>query len=223
MHISIGRLKTIAELNTPEFHLNKPNRVDVPILIIDDEDVPNIEELKSHRYNITHTKDIDQIESTAPFEIIVCDIRGVGKKFGSKFEGAHIISEIRNFYPFKIINAYTAYTFDPSYNRFLKQADDVFKKDADIDEWVTLLENSIDLAINPVHKWRKISNYLQSRDIAMSDLALLEHQYVKLMQKKIKLDTFPGRKLNRNLSQENKDVIQSFLTSLIIKIIFGQL
>ena len=143
MYFTIGKPKNVNVLNTADYQFSKPKRSDVPIVIIDDQDVPYIEDLRYNGFNVMHIKDIDQIDSIKGFEIIICDIRGIGKKFKSNFEGAHIISEIRRVYPFKIIIGYTAYTFDPTYNKYLSLADDVFKKDIDIDEWITHLDSII--------------------------------------------------------------------------------
>jgi hypothetical protein len=221
MYVLVGNPKSASDLNTAGYQLTKPQRSDVPIVIIDDQHVPYIEDIRYNGFNVMYINDLDQIQSIKGFEIIICDIKGVGKKFSSKFEGAHLISEIRRVYPFKIIIGYTAYTLDASYNQYLSLADDIFKKDIDLDDWITHLDNAIELAINPIYKWKKISNYLQANNIKTMDLVRLEDEYVRLIQRKISLDSFPSRKLRNNLSEETKGIIKSFLNSLIIKLIFN--
>ncbi|MCJ7449138.1 MAG: hypothetical protein MUO72_15775 [Bacteroidales bacterium] len=221
MYILVGKPKSANDLNTASYQLTKPQRSDVAIVIIDDQHVPYIEDLRYNGFNVMYINDLDQIESIKGFEIIICDIKGVGKKFKSKYEGAHLISEIRRVYPFKIIIGYTAYTLDASYNQYLSMADDIFKKDIDLDDWISHLETAIELAINPIYKWKKISNYLQMNNIKTMDLVRLEDEYVRLIQRKISLDSFPSRKLRNNLSEEAKGIIKSFLNSLIIKLIFN--
>lgn len=88
------------------------------ILIIDDNDFLPEEYLKSNGFQIQHKKDIDTIKDVEPYEIIMCDISGVGKKLGYAKEGAFIIREIHANYPDKRIIAYTSYTFDADYNQF---------------------------------------------------------------------------------------------------------
>jgi len=220
MYVLIGKPKTAHDLNTADYQLTKPNRSDVPIVIIDDQHVPYIEDLRYNGFNVMYINDLDQIESIKGFEIIICDIKGVGKKFKSRYEGAHLISEIRRVYPFKIIVGYTAYTFDASYNQYLSLADDIFKKDIDIDDWIAHLDNAIDLAINPIYKWKSIRNYLLNNNIKTIDLVRLEDEYVRLIQRKIKLDSFPSKRLRNDLSEEIQFIIKSFLNSLIIKLIF---
>lgn len=87
--------RTISELDSPT-HINFVSlRPRIRLLIIDDDDFPYMECLRRHGYSPTHVKDIDNIIDVEPYEIILCDIQGVGKKFGSRFEGAHLISEIK--------------------------------------------------------------------------------------------------------------------------------
>jgi len=221
MYILVGKPKSASDLNTASYQLTKPKRSDVPIVIIDDQHVPYIEDLRYNGFNVMYINDLDQIESVKGFEIIICDIKGVGKKFKSKFEGAHVISEIRRVYPFKIVIGYTAYTLDASYNQYLSLADDIFKKDIDLDDWISHLDTAIELALNPIYKWKKISNYLLTNSIKTMDLVRLEDEYVRLIQRKIRLDSFPSKKLSNNLSDETKGIIKSFLNSLIIKLIFN--
>ena len=221
MYLLLGNPKSASDLNTASYQLTKPKRSDVPIVIIDDQHVPYIEDLRYNGFNVMYINDLDQIESVKGFEIIICDIKGVGKKFRSKYEGAHLISEIRRVYPFKIIIGYTAYTLDASYNQYLSLADDIFKKDIDLDDWISHLDTAIELAINPIYKWKNISNYLQTNSIKTMDLVRLEDEYVRLIQKKISLGSFPSRKLSNSLSEETKGIIKSFLNSLIIKLIFN--
>lgn len=219
MYITLGKPKSIQDLNTASYQLSKPRRSDIPMIVIDDEDVPYLEDIRFHGFNLSHFKDIEQIESVNGFEIVLCDIRGIGKKFNSKFEGAHIISEIKRVYPFKIIIAFSAYTFDPSYNKYFKLADDILKKDIEIDEWVERLDEAIEMAINPIYKWEKIKTYLQTQRINPFDLIGLEDEYVRLFQKRISLGSFPSRKIKGNLSEDAKRVLQSFLTSLVFKLL----
>lgn len=149
MFLHIGEPKSIKDLNKPSLKLNKVDRIKVPILVIDDNEFEYLEHLKKHRFDVTYFSDIPSIESAKEYEVILCDINGVGKIFDSKYEGAHVISELNKKYPFKTIIAYTGYTHDPTYNKFFRLADYVFKKDLDGDEWVDNLDDAIESAVNP--------------------------------------------------------------------------
>ena len=101
MFLHIGEPKSIEDLNKPSLKLNKIDRIKVPILVIDDNDFEYLDHLKNHRFDITYFSDIQSIESANEYEIILCDINGVGKIFDSKYEGAHVISELykKSIYP----------------------------------------------------------------------------------------------------------------------------
>ncbi len=219
MYFTLGKPKSIQELNTPSLYLVKPKRNEVPIVVIDDEQIPYLEDIRYHGFNITHLKDIDQIESVKGFEIVLCDIRGIGKKFKSKYEGAHMISEIKKIFPYKIVIAYTAYTFDPNYNKFFNIADDVFKKDIDRDEWIERLDNAIKMAINPISKWSKIRNFLQEQNVSSVDIIKLENEYVEMILQKRNVNSFPSKRIKKSLASNVQDVINSFLGSLLLKLL----
>lgn len=82
-------------------------RKHVNMLVIDDNDFGPEQYLKLNGYQIHHKQDIESIKDVEPYDIILCDISGVGKKLGYEKEGAFIIREIHANYPNKRIIAYT--------------------------------------------------------------------------------------------------------------------
>jgi len=118
-----GKPKSIKDLDIPTLKLKTIDRINIPILVIDDNEFEYLDHLKTHRFDLTYFDDIQSIESAKEYEIILCDINGVGKRFESKYEGAHVIAELHKKYPFKTIIAYTGYTHDPTFNKFFRMAD----------------------------------------------------------------------------------------------------
>lgn len=173
MFLHYGNPKSIKDLDKPSLKLNQVDRIKIPILIIDDNDFEYLDFLKNHRFDLTYFPDIQSIESAKEYEIILCDINGVGKKFESKYEGAHIISEIHKKYPFKTIIAYTGYTHDPTYNKFFRLADFVFKKDMDGDEWLENLDLAIDSAVNPQKRWIKLREFLIQNNVSLFEITVV--------------------------------------------------
>jgi len=156
MFAFIGKPKSIKDLDIASLKLKTVERRQVPILVIDDNKFEYLEHLQQHRFDLTYFEDITSIESTKEYEIIMCDIQGVGKKFNSKFEGAHVIAEIRKKYPFKTLIAYTGHTHDPTFNKFFRMADMTVKKDIDGDEWVEKMDDAISLTIDAKKRWIKV-------------------------------------------------------------------
>mgnify|MGYP002318330657 FL=1 len=110
------------------------------ILIIDDEDFAPQEFLENNNYRFTNKSDIDNIRDVSEYPIILCDIRGIGKKISNAYEGAFVIQEIKKNYPEKIVLAYTASQYDPSYNSYIQKADDVLQKSLSTESWLDRIE-----------------------------------------------------------------------------------
>lgn len=216
-----GNPKSIRDLDVPSLKLNTIDRIKIPILIIDDNEFEYIEHLKNHRFDITYFDDIPSIESTKEYEIILCDINGVGKKFQSKYEGAHVISEIHKKYPFKTIIAYTGHTHDPTFNRFFRLADYTYKKDIDGDEWVEKLDQAIEITTNPQKKWIKLRDYLIKNNVSLFEIVKLENEYVKDILEGKNLSNFPSNKLKKEINPDVRAVLQSFTASVIFKLLFA--
>lgn len=96
----------------PTYNLNDLNdivqsnlcdRENFKIAVIDDQNISLIRKLKQHGYQITHFEDIEDIDRLSKYKIIICDIEGVGKQFGSKYQGGHLIQEINKHYPLKYL------------------------------------------------------------------------------------------------------------------------
>jgi|TARA_B110000208_G_C11661562_1_gene391844 DNA-binding NarL/FixJ family response regulator len=219
--IVFGTPKGIKDLNLPSLKLNKIERNQIPILVIDDEDFEYLKHVKNHRFDIEYFNDIQTIESAEAYEIILCDIQGVGKKFKSKYQGAHVIQELRKKYPFKTIIAYTGYTHDPTFNRFFAMADFSVKKDIDGDEWIDKLDEAISIATDPKRKWIKMRDFLLENDVPLFDILKLEDEFVNAILNKKSIDNFPSSKLSNEISSDVRAVLQSFTASVIFKIIFG--
>lgn len=193
-------------------------RKHVNILIIDDNDFMPESYLKSNGYQLQHKTDIDTIQDVQPYDIILCDISGVGKKLGYSKEGAFVIREIHASYPLKRIIAYTANTYNADYNQFFSIADFVAPKDLGIDDWIDVLDEQVKKAIDPVNQWNKIRDYLQESGVSTLTIARIEDKFVGAVNRKdfTKLKSFvqgEDSKLN--------NIITEFASSLCAKIILG--
>ncbi|MEQ8304856.1 MAG: hypothetical protein RIB47_15785 [Cyclobacteriaceae bacterium] len=221
MFLHFGQPKNISDLNQVQFKVNQIDRKDVPIVLIDNERFEYMETLRLHGFNITQLNDLEEIQNVLAYEIVLCDIKGIGKKFKSRFEGAHIMKEIHRRYPFKIIYAYTGYTYDPSFNEYLKIADSVLKKDIEHDEWIEALDDAIGLSKDPSRRWRKIRNYLLEREVTMFNLTKLENEYVTTLLDGGDISKFPSERATKGLPPEFKTILSEFTTSIVFKLATG--
>lgn len=190
----------------------------VNMLVIDDNEFIPEKYLQANGYQIHHKSDIDTLMDIEPYDIILCDISGVGKKLGYSKEGAFIIKEIHANFPNKRIIAYTSNTYDADYNKFFSMADFVAPKDLSIDDWINALDEQVKKAIDPVNQWKKIRAYLLENEVSTLTIARIEDRYVDAVNKRdfTKLKSYvQGKDLKLN------SIITEFTSSLCAKILLG--
>ncbi len=195
-------------------------RKHVNMLIIDDNDFMYESYLKANGYQIHHKTDIDTIKDVEPYDIILCDIAGIGKKLGYSKEGAFIIREIHANYPNKRIIAYTSYTYDPDYNKFFSMADFVAPKDFGIDDWIGALDDQVRKSIDPVNQWKKIRDYLIENDVSTLTIAKIEDKFVAAVNSR---DFDKLRSYVEGKDSKLTSIITDFLSSLCAKLILGSI
>ncbi len=216
--IIFGKVKELQELNGAVHSIS--NRRDIPILCIDDHGLQYEEILRHHNFNIKVIRDIEDIKATSDYPVIICDIKGVGKSFGSEYEGGHIIEEIKKNYPEKVVIAYTGQQFDARYNKFFSMCDFVLTKDIDSDTWVDVLDRTIKKVVCPIEQWKRIRNYLLVHDVTLRKVFELEQEYISAVLQKDK-NKFATKNVMSGLSPDVRAVLQGFVSSLIFKLLIG--
>jgi hypothetical protein len=187
--------------------MNQVDRSAGNIILIDDNVYPIIDELRRHDYIINRLPDVERIDDLKNYHIVISDIKGVGKFFGSKFEGAHLIEEIHKKFPMKYLIAYSSSTFNPTFNQYFSLCDVIKRKNIDIQEWVVTLDNAIKNINDPVYQWEKIRAILVKNRLPIELISKIENSYIKSVVKKD----------SNYLIRQVKDA-SGFLESPIIKI-----
>lgn len=200
----------------------KQLRRKVEILFVDDAELPILESLRLQRFNIEHKIDIASINDVAGYDIILCDIRGVGQKFNSDKEGAYLIKQIKEMYPEKRIIAYTASTYDPSYNQYLELADNVIVKGVTSEVWAEIIDDQIKKSISPIYQWEKLREKLLSEGVDITTVSKLEHEYVKSIRGN-DINSFEKFVCSLDLNDSVKKIIQGVITSILVKLFTGGL
>lgn len=153
------------------------------ILVIDDKDFSFLEPLRKHEFSIQQKYDLTHLTDAAEYDIILCDIRGVGKFLESEYEGANLIKALKTKYPDKIILAYTANEYDASFQKYLDYADGIAPKGAyGLEDWVSLLESTLYDCADPVKLWERTRRLLLKANVSTIDVAKYESQYVKAVK-----------------------------------------
>ena len=215
-------------------HFGKPNRLsavgqtqlDVAELkrrfdigVLDDEPFVQANALRAHGFRIVELGgDIKSVEQVASYPIVICDIKGVGRAFGSKYEGAHVLSEIRKAYPDKYLVAFTGMTYDASYNEKLNSADKSATKDTSIDLWTQTLETGLRAVGDPRERWIRLRPTLLSKGVELYELLLLEQAFIKSIDQH-DVGAFSKKTKSLQMSGELGDLLAKFAAASLVQLI----
>ncbi len=189
------------------------------IAIIDDEPFVRASAIRHHGFRIIELGgDIKSVSQVAEYPIIVCDIKGVAKAFGSKYEGAHLISEIRKAYPDKYLIAYTGSTFDPTYNEKLNYADKVASKDIPSDNWTAYLEEALKNVGDPKERWLRLRDSFLKCGVDLYDVFKLEQAFINSINKRDSA-IFTNSANSLSLKDDTKKLITNFTATALVKLL----
>ena len=212
MFLNIGTPLSLTQIQTKDWNIVN-SRPLIPIAIIDDQKFPYSDMLRQVKFNIIEVGDITDIKHIKEYGVIICDIQGVGKAFGSKYEGGYVIKEIRKHFPDKYIIAFSGSRFDPTFKRFLDECDITIKKDADTDDWTKALDTSIEELSHPIKRWIRARNIFLNNNMELIDVFKLEQAYIKAIARK---ETKPLENIiNKSPSIDNNEAFIEVGISLI--------
>ena len=187
------------------------------ILVIDDKEFVFLDALRKHEFSIQQKYDLTHLSDAAEYDIILCDIRGVGKFLESDYDGANLIKALKTKYPNKIILAYTANDYDASFQKYLDYADGIVPKGTyGLDDWVSLLEETLNDCADPVKQWERTRKLLLKANVSTIDVAKYESQYVKA----IRNGSFESlKKLYGKKKHAGDNIMIDLVSSVIAKMI----
>jgi hypothetical protein len=216
----IEEISNTANLKT--FKQNdRERRALVPIAVIDDEAFKPETNLKAVGYDIHIIGDIKSLDEVLKFNIILCDLQGVGRYLDSRGQGAFIIDELKRNHPEKFVVAYTGGALDDAITlRAQAVADFFIRKDADIDEWRDKLDDIIAVLCDPVTVWKRQRIALIEADVPTIEIVKLEDSFVKSITQRTDIyyrGTLESEKVNGDL----RAIAQSLVASGIFKLLIG--
>ena len=185
-----------------------------PIAIIDNDPFLLTKELTYHGFDITELGDIRDFPAVSEYPIVACDIKDVGRHFGTKYEGAHVIAEIRKRYPDKFLIAYSAGMFSAEYTKYFDACDVFLRRDVGFDQWRESLDKGIEIIGDPAIRWNRVRVLLLESGMTTFDVFLIEDAYISSFKKK---DPFILEKaLTRAASiRSTGEIVQSISHGLI--------
>ena len=168
------------------------------ILFIDDDEIAYLDYLKNNGFNVTYKLDFTDIKDVAAYNIIMCDINGVGKELGR--DGASMAAQIKSAYPNKVVITYSAASHSLTYQRTLESVDKRIPKGTSIEDWINILNEIIEENSDPIKVWNKTVSKLIQANIPTREIALLESKYVDALLRK-KFNSLEQLSKSREISQ----------------------
>ncbi len=191
----------------------------VEIAVLDDNPFAPREALLVHKFRVVELgPDIRSLDQVSTYPIIVCDVGGVGKAFGSQLEGAHLVTEIRKAYPDKFLMAYTGMTYSLAITNALTAADKRMEKDASVEAWVQTLEAGINEVMNPRSRWIRLRRALLERGVELLEVLKLEQAFIKSVQKR-QPNFLANEARSLGVSQEVKDLVIKFSATAVASLV----
>ncbi|WP_336766949.1 hypothetical protein [Pantoea ananatis] len=186
--------------------------------VIDDEPFAQATNLKNAGFQIVEVGDISNLKIIESYPIIICDIQGVGKAFGSSVEGAYVISEIRKQYPDKYIIGYSTNSFNMGYQPYINKSDVSLLKVNTTEDWTQILDKAINIISDPKSRWIRMRKEILESGVELQDVLNLEQAYIKSVLEK---DAQPLTEECRGteLDSRVKDLMSSFITTALAEII----
>jgi hypothetical protein len=189
----------------------------IEVLVIDDTSFPPKENLEKNGFRITQWNDIEDLKTIEHYDLILCDIEGVGKKINPEDQGGAVIKQMKMLYPYKYIIAYSARTFGTQFNQFFMYADETVPKDKDISDWCDTLDAGMEDLVDPQKSWIRIRKYLSNSTIGTKDLLNLEDKYVRSILGKH--NYFDDLDLN-HISIDASSIVNGLVSSVLFKLVF---
>lgn len=212
---------TISDLNCPSIKSRRIDRNSYKIAIIDDEPFEYKERLQQLNFNIRVYTDIADVKFLSEFDVVICDIKGVGKSMNENHGGALLLNEAKKMYPYKMYAAYSGSLQNITINEYLEGVK-IIKKDYVFEDWLSALDSLLAEYSNPATVWRKIRDWLLSQNVSIHDVARLESEYVNtVLNKKSDFRNFYKKsETSFNLSPETIQTIKVIISGGL-KILFS--
>ena len=187
-------------------------------MIIDDDPFTYEDALKKNEFMIDYKSDIQSLKDVEAYSVILCDIMGVGKFLQSQYEGAYLVRQIKEKYPYKTVIIYSGNQFNTAYQEFLNYADHTMQKGAALEKWNALLTQIVRDGADPVRQWLKTRSALLEAGLSIVEVAKLESKYVQAI-KKSNYESLA--KLAKDANASYKHILVELLSSTIAKLLKG--
>lgn len=207
---------SITDLVNPKSLLSELDRNAIKVLIVDNEEFMYEESLRRLGFNIQKYNDIESLETAEAFHIVICDVRGVGKKFKSPNEGAFVLNQLKKKYPMKEFAVYSGSLFNTEVTEDLQDIN-IITKDQPSEDWCNDIDALIRKVTNPKLIWQKIARIMIDNDVPTQVICKMEHEYVEVIKdKKGDFSNFPSSKCLKSVDSNISGIIHSLVAGIVL-------
>ena len=181
----LSNYKTVNEWNQKNPIAKNPRRELIKMCVIDDEGFEK-ESLLNLKFGEIYV--MDEFRNMNDFEhynVILCDIKGVGSELDNQLEGIALAREIKKLYPDKIVIQYSGqavHDYDPNFYQNMI-IDGFVKKDLSTPRLAEEIDANCSMLWDPCDAWKYIEKNLRNLGVYNKNIAYFEHLYVKSLEK----------------------------------------
>ena len=216
---TLKKLKTIADFDKSKIVYENNKRSFVKVCIIDDEGFIQLNSLNSLGYTqIDVLNNFNKMDDLISYDVILCDIDGIGKNIDQRKQGIAIAEQILINFPEKSLFIYSGK--DPSEYGDIPNNIEYIPKQTTAGELTKILDQKTTYVWNPVNAWDKMYHLLLSTNTDSKTIAMIEHNYVNSL---IKNKNILSSISKSELFQRNDVVFKSISIGIrVLDIFFGE-
>lgn len=172
-------LKTIASVEEQRIDLRiKIPRESIKVCVIDDEGF-DINMLYDLGYkNIRKKIQFESMDEYQDYDIILCDIEGIGINVDVDKQGLAVAEQIKNVYPEKVVLLYSGKNVE-TFGEMPKIIDGYLRKQSSMSELAKSLDAYYKQSIDPINVWEKTRDEMLNNKISTKTIAFLEDRYCR--------------------------------------------
>lgn len=184
MKYTYDRLKSIALIEEQRIDLKiKIPRDSIKICIIDDEGF-DINMLYDLGYkDIRKKMQFENMDEYQDYDIILCDVEGVGINVDAEKQGLAVAEQIKNFYPEKVVLLYSGKNIE-TFGEMPNIVDGYLRKQSSMSELANSLDHYYKISIDPINVWKKTRDDMLKNNISTKTIAFLEDRYCRALLEK---------------------------------------
>lgn len=158
-------------------------RDQIKVCVIDDEgfDMNTLYDLGYK--NIRRKLQFENMDEYQDFDIILCDVEGIGVSVDAEKQGLAVAEQIKNVYPEKVILLYSGKNIE-TFGEMPSNLDGYLRKQSSMSELAKSLDEIYAHSINPVNVWGKTRDEMLQNNISTKTIAFLEDRFCRALLEK---------------------------------------